>query len=154
MTSKRFTAFALLCTLAASFFGSLFCNSSVPKVISRIHPVNSQTVQNVSTIRLSLNASSVTKHILRSSAYPADLHERSILLQAQNLTRSSPFKTKWLCLIILNQAYVQLFRNWVCSLRRSGGTQVEYSLFPHASIVFGQDHDGRECYRFWISLFS
>jgi hypothetical protein len=140
MSSKRFIAFALLCTLAAFFFGSLFCRSSVPKLISRIHPANysdllhsSRNVQNVSTIWHSrLNASSVTQQNVRSSSYPADLHERNILLQAQNLTRSSPFKTKWLCLIILNQAYIQLFQNWVCSLRRSGGTQVKYSsLFPH-----------------------
>jgi hypothetical protein len=143
MSSKQFIAFALLCTLAAFFSGSLFCRFSVP-LISRIHPANysdllhsSRNGQNVNTIWHSrLNASSVIQQIVRSSSYPADLHERNILLQAQNLTRSSPFKTKWLCLIILNQAYIQLFQNWVCSLRRSGGTQVEYSsLFPHSKCL-------------------
>ena len=53
-----------------------------------------------------------------------DVHERKMLFLAKNITRSSPFKTKWLCLIILNHAYLQLFENWLCGLQHFRCTQV------------------------------
>ena len=137
---QRVKAVFLVCALSALWL-SLYhgpCRSHFPKWVARIHAANfSHTVQNVSTvpdiIRLvygRLNTSSLAESTARSFSYPAahalqlDFHERSILLQAQNLTGSSPFRTKWLCLIIVNQAYIPLFENWVCSLRNFGGTQV------------------------------
>ncbi len=160
MTPVFFKAVLLVCALAAVLLSlnSGPCSFRVPKWVARIHPANfSLNVQNVSTIhdiiRLEhgrLNTSSLSKSTVPSSTYPIahalplDEHERSILHQAQKLTRSSPLRTPWLCLIIVNQAYIPLFENWVCSLRNFAGTQVNFASLPlaYCHFCFGQDLDG------------
>ena len=53
-----------------------------------------------------------------------DPQEQQIVKIAQDIVRTSTFETKWLCLIILNEAYISLLENWLCGLHRFKATEV------------------------------
>ena len=53
-----------------------------------------------------------------------DLQEQQIVKMAQDIVRTSTFETQWLCLIILNEAYIRLLENWLCGLHRFKATEV------------------------------
>jgi hypothetical protein len=53
-----------------------------------------------------------------------DVQEQQIVKMAQDIVRRSTFETKWLCLIILNEAYIKLLENWLCGLHRFKAAEV------------------------------
>jgi hypothetical protein len=53
-----------------------------------------------------------------------DPQEQQIVKMAQEIVQRSKFETKWLCLIILNEAYIRLLDNWLCGLHRFQATEV------------------------------
>ncbi len=53
-----------------------------------------------------------------------DPQEQQIVKMAQDIVARSTSETKWLCLIILNEAYIRLLENWLCGLHRFKANEV------------------------------
>jgi hypothetical protein len=63
--------------------------------------------------------------------------DTQIVKLALQMLRNSPSNSNWLCLIVLNQAYLGLFENWMCSLHRFKATEVVMpSLAQHTTYIF------------------
>jgi hypothetical protein len=56
-----------------------------------------------------------------------DQHDRLMIPAldlAKSIVQQNFFTTSWLCIIILNEAYIGLFHNWMCGLRKFRATEV------------------------------
>jgi hypothetical protein len=133
--SKRpyifFLGLVVGCLCVRSLFVSIFLDNSRQKNISLVAlPSEKNSIARPSkNMLLGEKRQTATYYKERNTVADEtstviDVHERKMLFLAKNITRSSPFKTKWLCLIILNHAYLQLFENWLCGLQHFRCTQV------------------------------
>jgi hypothetical protein len=71
-------------------------------------------ISNVSSERI--NQSVPQKENMYPRNRGKDPQEQQIVMMAQDIVRRSAFQTKWLCLIIVNEAYIKLLENWLCGL--------------------------------------
>ncbi len=87
--------------------------------------LSSPLVYNVSTASSERSNHSVPA---KEKIYPPnrgkDPREQQIVKMAHDIVRSSTFETKWLCLIIVNEAYIKLLENWLCGLHRFKAAEV------------------------------
>ncbi len=66
-----------------------------------------------------------------------ETQDTQIVKLALQILGQSPSNSNWLCIIVLNQAYLGLFENWMCSLHRFKATEVVMPLLPkHITYMF------------------
>jgi hypothetical protein len=94
--------------------------------------LSSPLVYNVSNVPSERIDQSVPKKE-KEKMYPPnrgkDRQEQQIVKIAQDIVRRSAFETKWLCLIIVNEAYIKLLENWLCGLHRFKAAEVVIFYF-------------------------
>jgi hypothetical protein len=86
--------------------------------------VSSPVVPNVSSVSSGRIDESVLAEYKYKTNRGKNPDEQQIVKMAQDIVRRRTFETKWLCLIIVNEAYIKLLENWLCGLHRFKAAEV------------------------------